>query len=243
MDEDITLEGVKLSCSECSLSELCLPRGLTSEEVVDLEGVVEQKPPLSRNQTLYRSGDPFVAFYAVKSGGLKTTIVSRDGEEQIIGFHIAGDLVGFDGLATERYACDCMALQRTTVCELPVGKLEQLCNEHPSLRREMYYLMGKTINDDQSMLLQLARRTADERLASFLFTLSQRHEVRGYSAIEFELPMTMRDIANYLGLAPETLSRLIAKFTKEKIIDTKRNRVQILSLERLESMVAECSNG
>ena len=93
MAATITLDEVRLSCSQCSLSELCLPRGLTEQEVADLEGVVDQKPPLNRDQMLYRSGDTFIAFYAVKSGALKTTITSADGEEQIPGADHAAEPV------------------------------------------------------------------------------------------------------------------------------------------------------
>lgn len=240
VNQSIKINDVKTSCSNCSLSELCLPRGLSESELMELESVVDQKSPINKNRYLYRNGDSFKSFFAVKSGTLKTVFTSVDGEEQIVGFHLPGELVGLDGLNTQRHSCDCVALERTSVCELPAARIEDLSRRYASLHREMHSIIGKTISEDQSMLLMLARRTAEERLASFLFSLSQRSQLRGASGDEFDLPMSMRDIANYLGLAPETLSRLVKKFGKSGIAEIERRRVVIRSQPKLRSMVAEC---
>lgn len=205
-----------------------------------LERAVDQKPPINKNRHLYRNGDPFTSFYAVKSGTLKTVFTSVDGEEQIVGFHLPGELVGLDGLNTQRHTCDCVALERTSVCELPALRIEELSRQYSSVHREMHSIIGKTISEEQSMLLLLARRTAEERLASFIFSLSQRSLMRGVSSAQFDLPMSMRDIANYLGLAPETLSRLVKKFDEQGIAAIDRRRINIQSQDKLRSLVAEC---
>lgn len=237
----IRITDVRTSCRHCTLSELCLPRGLSDQEVTDLESVVDQKAPINKNRYLYRNGDPFTSFYAVKSGTLKSVFTSIDGEEQIVGFHLPGELVGLDGLNTQRHTCDCVALERTSVCELPAVRIEELSRKYASLHREMHSIIGKTISEDQSMLLLLARRTAKQRLASFITSLSQRSGRRGASINQFDLPMSMRDIANYLGLAPETLSRLVKKFADSGTVYIDHRRVEILSQDKLRSMVAECS--
>ena len=236
----INIKEIKSSCSHCSLSELCLPRGLSDEELSDLELAVDQKSPIDKNIYLYRSGDPFSSFFAVKSGSLKTVFTSLDGEEQIVGFHLPGELVGLDGLNTQTHTCDCIALERTSVCELPSQRMEDLCRRYSGLHREMHSIIGRTISEDQSMLLLLARRTAEERLASFIVSLSQRSQMRGGSPNEFDLPMSMRDIANYLGLAPETLSRLVKKFEQSGIAEIDRRRVVVKSPDKLRALVADC---
>lgn len=240
MNTSIKLAEVQASCRQCSLSELCLPRGLTDEELTDLEKVIDQQPPIDKNQYLYRNGDKFKSFYAVKSGAMKSVFTSVDGEEQIVGFHLPGELVGLDGLNTKRHTCDCIVLERSSVCELPSIRMEELCRRYSSLHRAMHSIIGKTISEDQSMLLLLARRSAEERLASFLVSLSQRSLLRGISGSEFDMPMSMRDIANYLGLAPETLSRLVKKFDKTGVARIDKRRAIILSHDKLNVMVADC---
>lgn len=240
MHSNIKLAEVQASCRQCSLSELCLPRGLTEEELTDLEKVVDQQAPVDKNQYLYRNGDKFKSFFAIKSGAMKSVFTSLDGEEQIVGFHLPGELVGLDGLNTKRHTCDCIVLERSSVCELPAIRMEELCQRYSSLHRAMHSIIGKTISEDQSMLLLLARRSAEERLASFLSSLSLRSQLRGVSRSEFDMPMSMRDIANYLGLAPETLSRLVKKFDKSGIASIDKRRAVIQSLEKLNAMVADC---
>lgn len=243
MHANIKLTEVQASCRQCSLSELCLPRGLTDEELTDLEKVVDQHAPIDKNQYLYRNGDKFRSFYAVKSGAMKSVFTSVDGEEQIVGFHLPGELVGLDGLNTKRHTCDCIVLERSSVCELPSIRMEELCQRYSSLHRAMHSIIGKTISEDQSMLLLLARRSAEERLASFLVSLSQRSMLRGVSGSEFDMPMSMRDIANYLGLAPETLSRLVKKFDKTGVATIDKRRAVILSQDKLNAMMADCKPG
>lgn len=240
MHSNIKLAEIQASCRQCSLSELCLPRGLTDEELTDLEKVVDQQAPIDKNQYLYRNGDKFKSFFVVKSGAMKSVFTSVDGEEQIVGFHLPGELVALDGLNTKRHTCDCIALERSSVCELPSIRMEELCQRYSSLHRAMHSIIGKTISEDQSMLLLLARRSAEERLASFLSSLSQRSQLRGVSGSEFDIPMSMRDIANYLGLAPETLSRLVKKFDKSGIASIDKRRAILLSSDKLNAMVADC---
>jgi len=169
------------------------------------ETMVDQRPPLSRDEPLYRIGDQFTAIYAVKSGSLKTLVSTQDGENQITGFYLPGELFGFDGF-DDNHSCSAVALERSNVCELPLDSIEELSSHIPSLRRELDRLMGRQINSDQSMLLLLSRRSADERLATFLVSLSIRFQQRGLSANEFRLSMSRHDIANYLGLAAKPLA-------------------------------------
>ncbi len=233
----VSIESVKLSCKKCSLSELCLPRGLSAEDLAEFENIVSQRPPIPKGGALYRSGDKANALFAVKSGALKSVVTTEDGEEQIVGFHMPGEIVGFDGTES-MHSCTVISLERSSVCELPLEEIEKLTAKLPSLHREVCALMRREISQEQSMLLLLARRTAESRLASFLVSLSIRLGSRGFSETEFNLSMSRHDIANYLGLAAETVSRLIARFQETGILSVNRRLVIIHDIDMLRDRVS-----
>ena len=236
----IDVDHLKVSCKECNLRELCFPHGMSEEELMNMESVVDQPKPLHKNDFLYRDGDSTRAIYAVRSGCVKTMTESANGDEQIVGFHLPGELLGLDGFAEGVHTCNALALETSSVCELPLNQLENLCHVLPGLQRQMRRIMGKEVNSDHKLLLLLGKMTAEERLASFLLSLSSRMEERHWKDNEFNLSMPRQDIANYLGMAVETVSRLFATFQNEKIIDVDRRHITILDMQRLKAIVGEC---
>lgn len=235
----IDVNHLKVSCKECNLRELCFPHGMSEEELTNMEAVVDQPKPLHKNDFLYRDGDSTRAIYAVRSGCVKTMTESANGDEQIVGFHLPGELLGLDGFADGVHTCNALALETSSVCELPLDQLENICCELPSLQKQMRRIMGKEVSNDHKLLLLLGKMTAEERLASFLLSLSARMEERHWKENEFNLSMPRQDIANYLGMAVETVSRLFATFQNEKIIDVDRRHITILDMQRLRSIVGE----
>jgi CRP/FNR family transcriptional regulator len=236
----IDVDHLKVSCKECNLRELCFPHGMSDAELSNMEAVVDQPKPLHKNDFLYRDGDNSRAIYAVRSGCVKTMTESANGDEQIVGFHLPGELLGLDGFADGVHTCNALALETSSVCELPLNQLENLCHVLPGLQRQMRRIMGKEVNSDHKLLLLLGKMTAEERLASFLLSLSSRMEERHWKDNEFNLSMPRQDIANYLGMAVETVSRLFATFQNEKIIDVDRRHITILDMQRLKAIVGEC---
>lgn len=230
---------LKVSCSKCNLRELCFPHGMSEEELTNMEAVVDQPKPLHKNDFLYRDGDKSNAIYAVRSGCVKTMTESANGDEQIVGFHLPGELLGLDGFAEGTHTCNAMALETSSVCELPLDQLENLCHELPGLQKQMRRIMGKEVNNDHKLLLLLGKMTAEERLASFLLSLSTRMEERHWKDSEFNLSMPRQDIANYLGMAVETVSRLFAAFQTDKIIEVDRRHITIVDMPRLKAIVGE----
>ena len=235
----IDVDHLKVRCKECNLRELCFPHGMNDEELENMDAVVEQPRSLHKNDFLYRDGDKTMAIYAVRSGCIKTMTESANGDEQIVGFHLAGELLGLDGFADSTYTCNAVALETSSVCELPLDQLETLCHKLPGLQKQMRRIMGKEVSKDHKLLLLLGKMTADERLASFLLSLSTRMEERHWNANEFNLMMPRQDIANYLGMAVETVSRLFASFQNEKIIEVDRRHITILDMDRLKAMVGD----
>jgi CRP/FNR family transcriptional regulator, anaerobic regulatory protein len=238
----IDIGHLKVRCKECNLRELCFPHGMSDDELENMDAVVEQPRSLHKNDFLYRDGDKAMAIYAVRSGCIKTMTESANGDEQIVGFHLAGELLGLDGFADGEYTCNAVALETSSVCELPLDQLEELGYKLPGLQKQMRRIMGKEVSKDHKLLLLLGKMTADERLASFLLSLSARMEERHWNANEFNLMMPRQDIANYLGMAVETVSRLFANFQNEKIIEVDRRHITILDMDRLKAMVGDCES-
>ena len=236
----VDVDHLKVRCKECNLRELCYPHGMSDEELSNMEDVVEQPRSLHKNDFLYRDGDKALSIYAIRSGCVKSMTESANGDEQIVGFHLPGELLGLDGFADGTYTCNAVALETSSVCELPLDQLEILCHKLPGLQKQMRRIMGKEVSKDHKLLLLLGKMAADERLASFLLSLSDRMEERHWNVNEFNLMMPRQDIANYLGMAVETVSRLFASFQNEKIIQVERRHITILDMPRLQAMVGNC---
>jgi len=231
-----TSKGTGTHCSTCSLSSLCLPISLDNKDMDALDEVIKRGRPIQKGEMLFKQGDKFHAVYAIRTGAVKSYTVAPSGEEQITGFHLASELVGLSGYSQDIYPLSAKVLETTTVCELPLDRLDQLCDEIPSLRKQIMHNMSGEIRQDQQMMLQLSKRSADERLAYFLLDLSQRFERRGFSAKSFRLSMSRVDISNYLGLAVETVSRIFTRFQKQELIATEGKEISILNMDELNAL-------
>jgi len=237
----VSLSKIRIACESCSLHQLCLPLGLQGDDLDRLEGIIKRSHPMKKNETIFHQGDRFQSIYAIRSGSVKTITVANDGSEQITGFHLPGELVGLDAVSSDCHPCSAKALETTSFCEIPFSQLEHLSGELPSLRHQLLKIMSKEITHDANLLMLLGKKTADERLASLLLSLSTRLSSRGFSATEFNLSMSRNDIANYLGLAVETVSRLFTRFQDQGLIKVDGKYVQLLTLENLKGMIIDCS--
>jgi CRP/FNR family transcriptional regulator len=184
---------------------------------------------------LYRSGDVFESIYAVKSGSFKTSYFTEEGGEQVTGLHLPGELFGMDAIHSGHYCCSAVALERSSVCEIPFEQLEELGAQIPSLMRQTVRIMSKEIQRDKRAML-ITKHSAPGRLAAFLLGLSERYRERGFAARDFRLGMSRVDIGNYLGLADETVSRLFTRFQEEGLLAVERRHIRLLDLPRLQSV-------
>lgn len=232
----VSLNGLKQACKHCSLQDLCLPMGISGADLDLLERLINRRRPIQRNEHLYRPGDTLTAIFAVRSGSIKTYTLTSDGQEQITGFHLPGELLGLDAINDGIHPCATKALETTSVCEMPFEKLESLAAQIPGLQHQLLRVMSRSIQNDEQFMTLLGKKTSEERLASFLLGLSTRFMQRGFSPLEFNLSMSRNDIANYLGLAVETISRLFSRFQNAGILDVNRKLVNIKNLERLKSI-------
>jgi len=224
------------ACSNCSLAKLCLPKGLERCDMERMDGLVSRSAPVHEGEHLYRVGDPFKAIYAVRAGTYKSYTVDSEGREHVLGFHLPGELLGLDAIYPERHVCNAVALDTATVRVLPYAELAELAGEISGLRAQLFRLMSKDIADTAALAGDF---TAEERIAAFLVGLSQRFQQRGFSCKEFNLTMSRRDIANYLRLAPETVSRVFARFEKDDVIAVERRSIRLLDFPKLHEL-ARC---
>lgn len=226
---------IQRACSECSLAYLCLPFGLDLADVKRLEQLVSVAEPLAAKQVLFRQGEKLEAIYAINSGAMKTTVVDEDGLEQVMGFYFPGDLLGLDALCESKHECTATALENGTVCHIPFPRLEKLADAVPGLRRQMMRLMSRALSKDEQLLLTLGRKSSEGRLAALLLDLSHRRRQRGMSPSPVRLSMKRFDLANYLGMRIETISRIFGRLQDCDIIAVRRSEVDILDMPALES--------
>lgn len=244
MDNKIVdISKIKLACKDCSLYQLCLPVGIDGEDLDRLDEIIKRRRPVKRGDDLFRVGEPFHAVYAVRTGSIKTYTPSHDGQEQVTGFHLAGELLGLDAINSNYHPCTAKALETTSVCEIPFDRLEELGAQIPSLQRQLFKVMSREILDEENHTLLLGKRNAEERLAAFLLSISNRFKSRGFSSSEFNLSMSRNDIGNYLGLAVETVSRMFTRFQEEGVLSVERKHVKIHQLQRLHELASSVPPG
>ncbi|MFP3569711.1 fumarate/nitrate reduction transcriptional regulator Fnr [Paraburkholderia sp. SIMBA_030] len=223
-------------CSNCSMRQLCMPQGLSPDDMPKLEALICTARSVQRGEALYRSGDPFDNLYAVRSGSMKTVMAHRDGREQVTGLRLAGEALGLDGISEDVHACSALALEDSTVCIIPYTALKTLCREIGSMQERLHKLLGEQIVREAAQMMVLGSLSADERVAAFLLDVSERNAQRGYSSAEFNLRMTREDMGSYLGMTLETVSRTLSRFQKRGLIDTQGKHIRIVDLEGLRQL-------
>jgi CRP/FNR family transcriptional regulator len=222
-----------ITCRSCGVYQLCVPLGLDGPEFGLLDSVVKRKQVYKRGETLFNLGAPVAYIYAIRSGSVKTSIATDNGGVQITGFHVPGELLALDAISAGHYTCEARALETTSVCEVAVDRFGELAARMPVLQHELIRIMSGEILQHQELLLLLGKKTAGERLAAYLLSLSQRFAKRGYSPLEFNLSMSRGDIGNYLGIAEETVCRVLSRFDEEGLIAIRRRSVTLRKPEAL----------
>ncbi|OGT84295.1 MAG: transcriptional regulator [Gammaproteobacteria bacterium RIFCSPLOWO2_02_FULL_61_13] len=234
--ELIDFTKLKVSCQKCSLAELCLPHGLSKADLEKLDQFVRHPKPLGRGDYLFRSGDALGSLHAVRSGSAKLVMGNSKGEEQILGFYLPGEVVGFDAINTGRHTCSAMALETSSICSLPYSQLAEISRSVPSLQEQVLRLIGREMSIENELLLTINKKSADERIATFLISISHRFRRLGYAQNEFRLSMSRQEIGNYLGLTIETVSRSFTRLQKRRLISTQRRSVKLLDVSELHEM-------
>ena len=232
----------RIKCGNCRLSTICLPISLHIDDINRLDGIIQRGKPLQKGDYLYRAQDAFTSVYAIRSGAVKALTLNDNGEEQITGFYLPGEVVGMDGIADNRYTNSVIALETASVCEIPFERMEELSLKIPTLQRHFFQLMSREITQDQQVIALLSKSSAEERIAALLLSISSRNSRRQLSANAFRLPMSRTDIGNYLGLTIETVSRVLTRLQKHNVIAVDKKEILITQMEQLRAIANGNSN-
>jgi CRP/FNR family transcriptional regulator len=227
---------IKASCSHCNLKGLCLPIAMDIDDIERVDHLIQRGRPFHAGDHLYKAGEPFRSIYAVRSGSIKTYMIDEDGIEQVTGFYLPGEVLGFDGIGTHKHGCNVVALETSSVCEIPFERLEDLAAQIPSLQHHVFQLMSKQIESDHQMMLTLSKKNAESRIATLLLSLSRRFARRNLSARAMRLPMSRMDMGNFLGITIETVSRTLSRLQKDEIISVDGREIVIKDPERLDAL-------
>lgn len=226
----------KAECHDCRLSRFCLAHGLENNERNQLEGIVSHKRPLKPNDFLYRQDDQANSLFIVKSGSFRHSVLDADGLEKTVHFYLPGELVGMESLQKGHFRGSVMALETASVCELPLAGLKELCGKIPRLQSQLFNVIGQQFASQNDRIALLSNHSASEKLARFLLMLSSRYSHLGYSSTEFNLSMPRHDIASFLCLSLETVSRQLTRFVENGLISVKRRGIHINNLESLKNI-------
>lgn len=237
IDDIVRLEHEhQLACQDCSLYRLCLPLGLHRDDLLQLDKIIKRSQSYDKGKTLFNLKDDFTSLYVVRSGSFKTTISASNGREQVTSFYFPGEFIGLDAIHMDSYQSKAVALESSSVCELPFDNLQDLGSELPRLQVQLLTRVSKELSGDKSLMLLLGKKTSDEKLATYLLSLSKRFKDRGFSAQEFQLTMSRSDIANHLGLAVETVSRLFSRFQDNGLITIKGKTISLTDVEKIQAL-------
>jgi CRP/FNR family transcriptional regulator, anaerobic regulatory protein len=220
-------------CSVCVLGQFCLPVGISATDIAKIDTLVKERVHLKKGESLYRHGEVLSSVYSVRFGTLKTEYCLEDGRQQVIGFHLPGEILGLDGIGDGHYQSEAIALEDSEVCIIRYEAFEDLARQIPVLQKQFHRILSRELTQDQRHLLSLGSLRAEERLAAFLLNLSQRLAARGYLNNEFDLRMSRVEIGSYLGIQIETVSRMLSRFAESGLIQIKQRHIKLIDMDGL----------
>lgn len=235
-DNVVRLECNAAHCGECRLQHLCIMQVAEGGHAGTC--LARHTRPLARGHNLFRQGERLQSLYILHSGSVKSSVCTPDGLEHVVRFHLPGDLLGVDALGEGTHSSTAQCLETSTVCSVPVHIIEDAEQRYPGLNARILKHAAREIAREHARAVMLAQRGADERLAAFLLQLSEAYGRLGYATHAFNLPMARQDIASYLALAVETVSRLFTAFQREGLVKVDRRSIVIPSRPRLHEVAS-----
>ncbi|QJC34393.1 fumarate/nitrate reduction transcriptional regulator Fnr [Enterobacteriaceae endosymbiont of Donacia crassipes] len=202
-----------INCKNCLTYKLCM-----FFKYKKYTTIFKQKKLIHKGEILFKTKEKMYFLYTIQSGTIKTYNFTKQGHEQIIRFYFKGDLIGLDSIYNGVYNNFSQALETSTLCKISLLKLNNIIVKIPSLGQKIINLMSEEIKINSYFISLLSRKKAEIKLATFIYNLSKKLKIIGYSHKDFFLSMTRNDIGNYLGITVETISRILNKFKKSNIL-------------------------
>lgn len=219
------------------LHEACSMFGFSAGMSSDFARVVT-RTRVRKGETLYRAGDRFSMLHAIHFGSFKTVILTDDGQQQVTGYHMPGEILGSEGIGNGVHGCEAVALEDAEVWSVIFRKLEGFARVEEGVQQKLHRVLGREIARERTVVLMLGTMSAEQRVAKFLLDLSRRYSALGYSSSEFVLRMTREEIGSFLGLKLETVSRLLSRFQREAVIQVQGRVVKLLDIPALKQLIA-----
>jgi CRP/FNR family transcriptional regulator, anaerobic regulatory protein len=217
-------------CSQCRISHLCLPGKMQKKTLLEDNDLVFNSRVLNPGEHLCHQGEKHEHLYLLRSGLLKSYFNQENGDEYVMYFHLAPELFGWEGIDNEQLSFSIVALDYSNVCEIPLKKIEKLSIQYPEIQSQLFQLINQTIRNNNISML---KTTAEQKVSTFILLLSKHYQSLGFSDSHCQLSMTHQDIANYLRIAPETISRTLHQLQDRKLIKVFRKKIFINDLQGL----------
>lgn len=233
--KDIHNSDIPELCRSCEARHRGICGALSPEQLIALSKQTSRRA-YDAGSELVRDAEPVSSYSNVISGVVKLTKLLADGRQQIVGLQFAPDFLGRPLKSESQLSAE--AATSVELCSFPKSSLERLMTETPELEHKLLEQSLKELDEAREWMVTLGRKTASERVAHFLYLIAlhvdPEADLEGGDPIEFELPLTRADIADFLGLTIETVSRQITKLRKAGIIKVENNRhVTVPDVHRL----------
>ncbi len=225
-----------INCQDCPTHNACLWTGLQADTQEEIKKMLKVRYLPQCGHTLFKMGDQFRSLYFIRSGSIKCSSINLEGEENVTRFGVSGDILGLNAVSSGTYDCTATALEISSVCEMSYHAFQQLANKTPQLNHRLLECMSREINHKERMMRLRGNTRAAVRLANFLSSISRDNGIRGYSTDAFYLSMRRCDIANYLGLALETVSRMFSQFQDTGMLRVDGKQIEITDSKRLSAL-------
>ena len=220
------------ACHSCAFKPRCLPAELEDQALENFERAVSRSTrPLKKGEVLVRQDDILHTLHALRVGSLKAAIQTPDGSERVVAFRFPGQVIGLAEAGVERWARTIVALEDSWLCRIPVEILDD-----DSLQAQLVTLISDHLRHEYECHLALASKTATGRLVTFLLDISENQRRRGLAPDRFTLPMSLIDIASYLGMRHESVCRALSDLQHRGLIDHQGKRFVIPNLEALKGL-------
>jgi len=228
------------NCSTCSIRYLCFPMAMSEEDMTQLDSLVKKRQKVRKKEYLFRQGDEFKSFYAIRVGFFKSIITSSQGEEKILGFNMSGELVGLDGFASNKHESSVIALDDSEVCIIDDKKIDELSQTFHPLQNYLQKVLSTEIVRNNNLLISMSSMNAEQKISTFLLNLGQRFKMRHQSENQFLLRMSRDEIGSYVDLTIETVSRTLGKLESMGIIKVDNKLIKIKDISKLKEVLVSC---
>jgi len=229
---------IEVDCDDCGLDPVCTVLDYAEKASGVREGVLLRRQPVNRGEIIFHQEEPFRSIFAVKSGSFKSFMVHAKQPHRVIGFQFPGELIGVEAMSQKTYPCTARALEKSTVCELCIARLHESERPLETLQASLIELLGKEVEFNHRLISSLVHQSAEQRIVGFILSISNRLARRGLPSLEFTLTMSQTDIGSYLGLASETVSRVLTRLGRSDVIRLRRKRILIRDRSILEQLIA-----